>query len=107
MAIVAGSFSKNTLLLSGFKSSGHLFFTKPLPGVPRPRRVADGGPDHPENVIALCPNCYRRLHHAKYATCFNVQLVEVAKAAEAVIRRVASVARPAEHTSVARGLAAD
>ena len=48
-------------------------------------RVADGGPDHPENVIALCPNCHRRAHYAKDAARFNAQLVEVAKAAEAAL----------------------
>ena len=26
-------------------------------------RLADGGPDHPDHVIALCPNCHRRAHH--------------------------------------------
>ncbi|MFT5450057.1 MAG: 5-methylcytosine-specific restriction protein A [Gammaproteobacteria bacterium] len=26
-------------------------------------RIADGGPDHPAHVIALCPNCHRRVHH--------------------------------------------
>jgi len=25
-------------------------------------RLADGGPDHPANVIALCPNCHREVH---------------------------------------------
>lgn len=27
-------------------------------------RLCDGGPDAPENVIALCPNCHRRAHYA-------------------------------------------
>ena len=26
-------------------------------------RLADDGPDHPENVAALCPNCHRNMHH--------------------------------------------
>ena len=26
-------------------------------------RLADGGPDHPATVIALCPNCHREVHH--------------------------------------------
>ena len=26
-------------------------------------RLGDGGPDHPENVIAICPNCHRRVHY--------------------------------------------
>lgn len=25
-------------------------------------RLADGGPDHPSRVAALCPNCHRRIH---------------------------------------------
>ncbi|MFA9427055.1 HNH endonuclease [Natronorubrum sp. A-ect3] len=28
-------------------------------------RLSDGGPDEPENVIAICPNCHRRAHHGK------------------------------------------
>jgi 5-methylcytosine-specific restriction protein A len=27
-------------------------------------RLADEGPDHPRNVIGVCPNCHRRAHHA-------------------------------------------
>lgn len=27
-------------------------------------RLGDGGPDAPENVAALCPNCHRAVHHA-------------------------------------------
>lgn len=34
-------------------------------------RLADGGPDAPEAVIALCPNCHRRAHHAGDAEAFN------------------------------------
>ncbi len=45
-------------------------------------RVADGGPDHPENVIALCPNCHRRAHYARDAASFNARLVEAVKAVE-------------------------
>jgi 5-methylcytosine-specific restriction enzyme A len=28
-------------------------------------RLADDGPDSPENVAALCPNCHRMAHHGK------------------------------------------
>jgi len=28
------------------------------------RKITDGGPDHPEWVIALCPNCHRKAHFA-------------------------------------------
>lgn len=34
-------------------------------------RLADDGPDHPAKVIALCPNCHRRAHHAEDASSFN------------------------------------
>ena len=37
-------------------------------------RMADGGPDHPENVVGLCPNCHRRAHYAIDAKKFNEDL---------------------------------
>ncbi len=37
-------------------------------------RVADGGPDHPAHVIALCPTCHRRAHHASDSETFNHSL---------------------------------
>ncbi len=37
-------------------------------------RRADDGPDHPAHVIALCPNCHRRAHHAGDAKTFNASL---------------------------------
>jgi len=40
-------------------------------------RRADGGPDHPNNVVAICPNCHRRVHHGKDGDLFNEALVEV------------------------------
>jgi 5-methylcytosine-specific restriction protein A len=41
------------------------------------RRLSDGGPDHPRWVIALCPNCHRRVHHAHDASDYNEQLSDV------------------------------
>jgi 5-methylcytosine-specific restriction protein A len=41
-------------------------------------RLADGGPDHPENVVALCPNCHRRAHYATDARIFNQTLQQIA-----------------------------
>lgn len=38
-------------------------------------RVADGGPDHPAHVIALCPTCHRRVHHAKDGDIYNESLI--------------------------------
>ena|ERR1700688_914833 len=29
------------------------------------KRVADGGPDHPRFVGAVCPSCHREIHHGK------------------------------------------
>jgi 5-methylcytosine-specific restriction enzyme A len=29
------------------------------------RRVADGGPDHPAWVAAICPTCHREIHHGQ------------------------------------------
>ena len=45
-------------------------------------RLADGGPDHPKNVVALCPNCHRRAHFALDSESYNSQLKTVAIEAE-------------------------
>lgn len=45
-------------------------------------RLADGGPDKPENVIALCPTCHRRAHYALDAKEFNAELILKVKAKE-------------------------
>lgn len=45
-------------------------------------RLADGGPDHPSGVIALCPNCHRKAHYAKNASVFNGELKERLKVIE-------------------------
>jgi len=45
-------------------------------------RLADGGPDNPQNVVALCPNCHRRAHYAKDSVDFNNKLKAVAVIAE-------------------------
>jgi 5-methylcytosine-specific restriction endonuclease McrA len=37
-------------------------------------RLADGGPDDPADVIALCPTCHRRVHHANDGRQFNLTL---------------------------------
>jgi 5-methylcytosine-specific restriction protein A len=37
-------------------------------------RLSDGGPDVPANVIALCPTCHRRVHHAADGESFNSSL---------------------------------
>jgi 5-methylcytosine-specific restriction protein A len=54
-------------------------------------RLRDGGPDTPENVAALCPNCHRRLHHGgdreQMATSLKGRI-------EALERQVPGAARP-------------
>lgn len=45
-------------------------------------RLADGGPDHPQKVIALCPNCHRKAHYAKNAQEFNNSLKDRLKEIE-------------------------
>ena len=39
-------------------------------------RRSDGGADHPDNVIALCPNCHRRVHYGQDGDNFNQQLID-------------------------------
>lgn len=46
------------------------------------RRLSDGGPDHPQWVIALCPNCHRRAHHAGDGEAYNDGLIAVLKTLE-------------------------
>lgn len=37
-------------------------------------RLADGGPDKPDCVAAICPNCHRRAHHGHDHKEFNAEL---------------------------------
>lgn len=37
-------------------------------------RLSDGGPDHPEHVIALCPTCHRRVHYGEDGDAYNATL---------------------------------
>jgi len=39
-------------------------------------RVSDGGPDHPRWVIALCPNCHRRVHHGQNGEEYNARMTK-------------------------------
>jgi 5-methylcytosine-specific restriction protein A len=39
------------------------------------RRLSDGGPDHPAFVIALCPNCHRRVHAGADGDTYNAMLL--------------------------------
>lgn len=39
-------------------------------------RLSDEGPDHPANVIGLCPNCHRRAHYSVDSKAFTARLVK-------------------------------
>jgi 5-methylcytosine-specific restriction protein A len=39
-------------------------------------RRADGGPDHPDTVIALCPNCHSKRHYGQRGDQFNEKLIQ-------------------------------
>ena len=39
-------------------------------------RIADGDPDHPAHVVALWPNCHRRVHHGLDGVEYNQTLAD-------------------------------
>ncbi|MFC2054753.1 HNH endonuclease [Chloroflexota bacterium] len=39
-------------------------------------RLSDDGPDYPDYVAALCPNCHRRAHYSKNGEKFNEHLFD-------------------------------
>jgi 5-methylcytosine-specific restriction enzyme A len=49
------------------------------------KRLSDGGPDAPENVIALCPNCHRRVHYGIDSSTYNSSLIEKIKDKESLL----------------------
>ena len=51
-------------------------------------RLSDGGPDHPESVIALCPNCHRQAHYSSDRELFNARLTRVVAKIEAKKKKV-------------------
>ncbi|MET0537320.1 MAG: HNH endonuclease signature motif containing protein [Xanthobacteraceae bacterium] len=46
------------------------------------KRLSDGGPDHPAHVIALCPNCHRRVHAGADGSSYNATLMGLMAALE-------------------------
>jgi len=40
------------------------------------RRLSDGGPDHPDWVAGLCPNCHRRAHYSSDRENFNAKVAQ-------------------------------
>lgn len=49
--------------------------TGPFLEVHHLHRLGDGGPDHPGNVSALCPNCHRRVHYGIDGMKYNEDLI--------------------------------
>lgn len=41
------------------------------------RRISDGGPDHPEWVAAICPNCHKRVHFSIDGEEYNSHIREI------------------------------
>tara|TARA_R110002073_G_scaffold77283_5_gene187213 strand:+ start:693 stop:866 length:174 start_codon:yes stop_codon:yes gene_type:complete len=39
-------------------------------------RVADGGPDTPDGVAAICPTCHREIHNGADGEKLNITLAE-------------------------------
>jgi 5-methylcytosine-specific restriction enzyme A len=46
-------------------------------------RLADGGPDTPEFVAAICPNCHREIHHGVNGKSLNDRLTQLVQRREA------------------------
>lgn len=45
-------------------------------------KLSDGGPDHPERVAGICPNCHRQVHYAQDAEMNNNRLFQLIQAKE-------------------------
>ena len=43
------------------------------------RKLSDGGPDHPDWVAAVCPNCHRRAHNGHDSTIYNDIIIKKIK----------------------------
>lgn len=46
------------------------------------QRLSDGGPDHPERVAGICPNCHRQVHYAHDAEINNKRLLQLIQTKE-------------------------
>jgi 5-methylcytosine-specific restriction protein A len=40
-------------------------------------RLADGGPDKPENVAAICPNCHSEAHYGVNRNQISTNLINI------------------------------
>ena len=48
-------------------------------------RLADDGPDSPDNVAAICPNCHREVHHGKRSGQIKKSLTKIIETKELAI----------------------
>ena len=46
------------------------------------KQLADGGPEHPEFVIGVCPNCHRRAHYGRDRQSVNDSMLELVQRIE-------------------------
>jgi 5-methylcytosine-specific restriction protein A len=51
-------------------------------------RLADGGPDHPAAVIAICPNCHREVHFGLKGENLNLRLIGVLEELEGEVPEI-------------------
>ena len=49
-------------------------------------RLSDGGPDAPDRVAAICPNCHREIHHGRRGGSLNEQLLKAIAEKENALR---------------------
>jgi len=63
------------------KENGELYLE-----VHHPRKLSEKGPDHPLNVIALCPNCHRQAHYSNDKEQFNKRLMNNIKLKERMFK---------------------
>jgi 5-methylcytosine-specific restriction protein A len=45
-------------------------------------RLSDGGPDHPDSIIALCPNCHRRAHSGAGKEQMKAEMIDIVRTAQ-------------------------
>jgi len=55
------------------------------------KKLADGGPDHPDFVIGICPNCHRRAHYGVDREQVNKSMLELVKMIEGRINRLLKI----------------
>lgn len=60
---------------------------RPFLEVHHTERLTDEGPDDPEWVVGLCPNCHRKAHYSKDLEAIRNKLLDIARARELTLGR--------------------